>query len=51
MKSKKTKKNIDKNFFNEVSYEIAGDVGAIDNEEMVNNKKLITDKNKGKDSK
>ncbi|SNS40632.1 hypothetical protein SAMN05446037_1009112 [Anaerovirgula multivorans] len=45
-KQKQTKKGIDKNFFNEMNYELAGDIGAIDNEEMMNNEKLITGKNR-----
>lgn len=48
---KKNKKNLDKNFFNEMAYELAGDIGAVDNEEMVNNKKLITEKNSNKNFK
>lgn len=46
------KKNNDKtnqeNFFNEMAYEIAGDLGAVDNEEMVNSRNIITSKNKTK---
>ena len=42
---KQSKREIDKNFFNEMNYELAGDIGAIDNEDMKNNKKLITGKN------
>lgn len=42
MKSKKSKKSNLDNFFNEMSYELAGDIGAVDNEEMLNNKKLIS---------
>lgn len=38
------KREIDQNFFNAMSYELAGDIGAIDNEEMKNNKKLIIGK-------
>ncbi|SDL21602.1 hypothetical protein [Natronincola ferrireducens] len=44
MKRKQIKKGVDKNFFNEMNYELAGDIGAIDHEEMVNNEKLITGK-------
>ncbi|AKL97008.1 hypothetical protein CACET_c35770 [Clostridium aceticum] len=44
MKKKEAKKSLDKNFFNEMNYELAGDIGAIDNEDMLNNKKLITEK-------
>lgn len=43
------KGHIDENFFNAMSYELAGEIGAIDNEEMKNNEKLITSKkNKSK---
>ena len=41
MKKKKAKKNNMNNFFNEMSYELAGDIGAVDNEEMLNNSNLI----------
>ncbi|ARE89483.1 hypothetical protein [Clostridium formicaceticum] len=44
MKRKKNKGAIDKNFFNEMNYELAGDIGAINNEEMLKNKKLIAGK-------
>lgn len=37
-------REIDQSFFNAMSYELAGDIGAIDNEEMKNNKKLIVGK-------
>ncbi len=40
MKKKQSKQTFDKNFFKEMNYEIAGDIGAIDNEDMMNNKKL-----------
>lgn len=43
--NKKAIKDNDDNLFNEMSYELAGDIGAIDNDEMVNNKKLVTEKN------
>ena len=41
---KQSERVIDKNFFNEMNYELAGDIGAIDNEDMKNNKKLVTEK-------
>ncbi|KAB3531302.1 hypothetical protein F8154_12825 [Alkaliphilus pronyensis] len=49
MKFKKPKKiknpvksHADEAFFNEMNYELAGDIGAIDNEEMLDNKRLLT---------
>lgn len=39
MKGKK-QNNIDSNFFKEMNYEIAGEHGVLDNEDMKNNKKL-----------
>lgn len=42
MKKKRNKDSNQENFFNEMAYELAGDVGAVDNEEMLNNKKLIS---------
>lgn len=39
--SKRTE-TLDQNFFNEMNYELAGEIGAIDPEEMNNNQKLIT---------
>ncbi len=33
-------KNIDSNFFKEMNYEIAGEHGVLDNEDMKNNKNL-----------
>ncbi|MCT4564506.1 MAG: hypothetical protein N4A68_09400 [Maledivibacter sp.] len=45
MKKKRKKKNNEENFFNEMAYEMAGDIGAVDNEEMLNNEKLISVKN------
>ncbi|WP_176461650.1 hypothetical protein [Anaeromicrobium sediminis] len=51
MKKKKTIENNMNNFFNEMAYELAGDIGAIDNEEMLNNSNLITEKNTQKKSK
>ncbi|SHJ64013.1 hypothetical protein SAMN02745975_02530 [Geosporobacter subterraneus DSM 17957] len=44
MDKKKRTREIDSNFFNEMNYELAGDIGAIDNEDMVNHKKLVTEK-------
>ncbi|WP_236910288.1 hypothetical protein [Clostridium sp. Cult3] len=40
IKDKKDKNKIDKNFFNQMNYEIAAEHGIVDNEEMKNNKKL-----------
>lgn len=37
---KKEKRNIDENFFKAMNYELAGEIGAIDNEEMKKNKKM-----------
>ncbi len=51
---KKSKdKDLDINFFNAMSYELAGEIGAIDNEDMLENKKLPTadDSNKRKKGK
>lgn len=42
-KNKKTNKN-DENLFREMSYELAGDIGAIDNDDMKSNRKLINEK-------
>lgn len=36
----KKKNNIDINFFKEMNYEIAGEHGILDNEDMKNNKEL-----------
>lgn len=51
-KKKDNRNNNDKtnqeNFFNEMAYEIAGDLGAVDNEEMVNSRNIITSKNETK---
>jgi len=45
----KNKENMN-NFFKEMSYELAGDIGAIDNEDMLHNSYLETDdfKNRNK---
>lgn len=48
LEEKKNKKTVDENFFNAMSYELAGEIGILDNEDMKQNKKLITDKNKKK---
>lgn len=40
MKDKKDKDIVDKNLFRAMSYEFAGEIGVIDNEEMKNNEKL-----------
>ncbi len=37
---KDNKRKIDKNFFNQMNYEIAAEHGIVDNEEMKDNKKL-----------
>lgn len=50
MKEKQTKSTVDKNFFKALNYEIAGEVGAIDNEDMLNNRKLISDQTKNPQS-
>ncbi|AOT70717.1 hypothetical protein Gferi_14715 [Geosporobacter ferrireducens] len=42
---KHSDRTIDKNFFKEMNYELAGDIGAIDHEDMMHNKKLLTEKN------
>ncbi|MBS4041635.1 MAG: hypothetical protein KGZ81_13690 [Flavobacteriales bacterium] len=45
MKKEKNKdKEMDINFFNAMSYELAGEIGAIDNEDMLNNRKLVVGK-------
>lgn len=51
MKGKKTKEDNDKNLFKEMAYELAGDIGTIDNEDMINNRKLITEQDTGNRSK
>lgn len=40
MKDKQNNKDIDKNFFEAMNYEIAAENGVIDNEEMKSNKGL-----------
>lgn len=45
---------VDKNFFNAMNYELAGEIGVIDNEDMINNKKIPKNPEKqqlGEDSK
>ncbi len=39
-KDKEKKEVVDKNFFNAMSYELAGEIGILDNEDMKHNKKL-----------
>jgi len=52
MKDKESNRKIDKNFFKEMNYEIAGELGILDNEEMKENKKLdIKECNNKKDNK
>jgi len=46
MKQKQNKGTVDENLFRSMNYELAGDIGAIDNEDMLNNRKLIPQKNK-----
>ena len=40
MKGKQKDREIDKNFFKQMNYEIAAEHGIIDNEDMKNNRKL-----------
>ena len=51
MKEKRTKGPIEENLFRSMNYELAGEIGAIDNEDMLNNRKLIPDKNQKTQSK
>lgn len=51
MKEKQRKEIVDKNFFKAMSYELAGEIGVLDNEDMKNNRKLISDKDKKDDKK
>lgn len=46
LKDKENKEIVDKNFFNAMSYEFAGEIGILDNEDMKNNRGLITNRNK-----
>lgn len=41
MKRKITNKDNINNLFRAMSYELAGDIGVIDNEDMLNNRKII----------
>ncbi|WP_202707232.1 hypothetical protein [Sporosalibacterium faouarense] len=43
--------NNDENLIREMSYEMAGDIGAIDNEDMVNNRKITSGDMKNQRSK
>lgn len=51
LKEKQRKEIVDKNFFKAMSYELAGEIGVLDNEDMKNNRKLISDKDKKDDKK
>jgi len=51
MKEKTNKSPLDENFFRSMNYELAGEIGAIDNEDMLNNRKLISDQDKKAQSK
>ncbi len=46
MKEKQSKEIVDKNFFKAMSYEMAGEMGIVDNEDMKNNKGLVSHGNK-----
>jgi len=46
MKEKENKEIVDKNFFKAMSYEMAGEIGILDNEDMKKNRKLNPDKDK-----
>ncbi|WMM25938.1 hypothetical protein RBU61_04510 [Tissierella sp. MB52-C2] len=48
MKDKQSKDTIDKNLFKAMSYEFAGEIGVVDNEEMKNNVGLSSDKDEKK---
>jgi hypothetical protein len=48
MKDKQSKDTIDKNFFKAMSYEFAGEIGVVDNEEMKNNVGISSDKDEKK---
>jgi hypothetical protein len=39
VKKDQNKGNLDKNFFKAASYELAGDIGILDNGDMIDNKK------------
>ena len=51
MRDKQDDKAIDKNFFKAMNYELAGEIGVIDNEEMKNNMKLVDEDNLTKQDK
>lgn len=40
MEDKNKKETLDKNFFKAMNYELAGEIGVIDNEDMKNNRRL-----------
>ncbi|MBU5313378.1 hypothetical protein KQI38_15245 [Tissierella carlieri] len=44
--NRENKEIVDKNFFRAMSYELAGEIGIIDNEDMKNNRGLISTPNK-----
>ena len=44
VKEEDNKNAIDKNYFKAASYEFAGEIGVLDNEEMKNNEKLNSNK-------
>lgn len=44
--NRENKEIVDKNFFRAMSYELAGEIGIIDNEDMKNNRGLIPTPNK-----
>ncbi len=46
LKDNKKEEKIDKNFFKAMNYELAGEIGILDNEDMKNNRKLISEKSK-----
>lgn len=46
LKEEKNKEIVDKNFFKAMSYEFAGEIGILDNEDMKNNRMLNSDKDK-----
>lgn len=46
MTKKDKDRKIDKNFFKAMNYEIAGELGILDNEEMKNNRRIDKKKDK-----
>lgn len=46
LKGKENKEIVDKNFFKAMSYELGGEIGVLDNEDMINNRKLDPNPNK-----